>query len=703
MDTKKMIMAGLIIAIGLGVGVLIGHYAVPHAPKAAKDHKPLVGTTTPATAGASDALKALLEDVKKTPAQGGFVRRLVHAIDSAKIEEHLKFLAAEPHVAGTAREENDLANYIKEKFTEYGLDFVKIASYDVLLSYPNVSDPNTVQVLNISSGEVFFDAATQEDVIPGVNSDIGPAFLAYSPPNDVLGNLVYVNYGTNEDFDMLQQMGVDINGAVCLARYGNGYRGQKVRNCAARGGVGALLFLDPEQVAREGLDNVFPNSTWMPDTAMQRGSLMSVGDPMTPGVPALPSTERIDIAFAGLPAIAAQTIGYRDARILLGMLGGPLAPQSFVGGFNMTYRVGPFADEHADKYVRLRVNNLFSVVTVNNVIGGIEGAVEPDRVVITGNHRDAWGYGASSPSSGTAALLELARVLGQLKSKNVRPRRTVLLCSWAAGEYGLIGSTEWVEEHIIDLQAHAVGYIDVDQCASGLAFAPTSSPTFASAVQAAAHLVPDLTKPGSHQTLFDLWKSYVNEGSNSTEDPEPMACHGASDNAPFNFFAGVPTIGIGFVPDWKKYGTTTFPAYHTAYDTLYLYQNLIDKDMTLAKMCAQMNGAATILLSDSVLLPMDFRKLAQRLRASVDDMEARQIAFQLESVGISLGPLRMQIEKFRNASEEWHTYIDSLETVKPAFPGEAAERQDDECRKGLPEANRTPRKTPGAPSGLRAI
>ncbi|KAM7289055.1 aminopeptidase NAALADL1 [Ixodes scapularis] len=293
MDTKKMIMAGLIIAIGLGVGVLIGHYAVPHAPKAAKDHKPLVGTTTPATAGASDALKALLEDVKKTPAQGGFVKRLVHAIDSAKIEEHLKFLAAEPHVAGTQREENVLANYIKEKFTEYGLDFVKIASYDVLLSYPNVSDPNTVQVLNISSGEVFFDAATQEDVIPGVNSDIGPAFLAYSPPNDVLGNLVYVNYGTNEDFDMLQQMGVDINGAVCLTRYGNGYRGQKVRNCAARGGVGALLFLDPEQVAREGLDNVFPNSTWMPDTAMQRGSLMSVGDPMTPGVPALRPPKKI--------------------------------------------------------------------------------------------------------------------------------------------------------------------------------------------------------------------------------------------------------------------------------------------------------------------------------------------------------------------------------------------------------------------------
>ncbi|CAN7983704.1 unnamed protein product [Ixodes hexagonus] len=667
METKKMIMAGFILAIGLAVGVLIGHYAVPHGTSARENAKPRVISTTPATSGESDALKALMEDVTKNPAKGGVVRRIVHAVDSEQIKKHLEFLAAEPHIAGTAREEEVLANYIKDKFTEYGLDFVKTASYQVLLSYPNVSDPNTVQVVNVSSGEVFFDAATQEDGIPGMNTDIGPAFLAYSPPGDVIGNLVYVNYGTNEDFDELQQMGASIEGAVCLTRYGNGYRGQKVRNCAARGGVGSLLFLDPEQVAPEGLDNVFPNSTWMPGTAMQRGSLMSVGDPLTPGVPALPTTERIGIAFAGLPAIPCQTIGYQDARHLLSMLGGPVAPKRFEGGFNMTYHVGPFSEEHADKYVRLRVNNIFSVGTVTNVIGGIEGAVEPDRVVLTGNHRDAWGFGAVSPSSGTAALLELARVFGQLKSKNVRPRRTVLLCSWAAGEFGLIGSTEWVEEHILELQAHAVGYIDIDQCASGPVFAPTSYPAFAPVVKAAAHIVPDATQPHSKQTLFDSWKAYVNDGGNSTEDPEPMECHGASDNAPFNFFAGVPSIGIGFVPNWKKYGSTAFPAYHTAYDNLYLYEQLIDKDMALAKMCAQMNGATTILLSHSPLLPMDFRRLAQRLEASLNDTEARQIAFQMESVGISLDALRLSIENFRNASDEWQTYIDSLETVKPSL------------------------------------
>lgn len=662
-----MIMAGFILAIGLGAGVLIGHYAVPHASKTIPNSKPVVATPIPAKRGASDALKALLEDVKKDPAQGDAIGRLVRSVDSAQIEKHLKFLAAEPHVAGTAREEYVLVNYIKDKFTEYGLDFVKTASYEVLLSYPNVSAPNVVQVMNISSGEVYFDAATQEDAIPGMNTDIGPAFLAYSPPGDVIGTVIYVNYGTNEDFDTLQQMGVNINGAICLTRYGNGYRGQKVRNCASRGGVGALLYMDPEQVAREGLDNVFPNSTWMPDTAMQRGSLMTVGDPLTPGVPALPSAERIDIRFAGLPTIPCQTIGYQDARFLLSMLGGPLAPKSFEGGFNMTYHIGPFGDEHAEKYVRLQVNNVFSFGTVNNVIGVIKGAVEPDRVVLTGNHRDSWGFGAVSPSSGTAALLELARVLGELKRQNVRPRRTVLLCSWAAAEFGLIGSTEWVEEHVVDLQAQAVGYIDVDQCASGPVFAPTSSPAFASAVKAAARLVPDATQPNSKQTLFDSWKAYVNEGGNSTDDPEPMQCHGASDNAPFNFFAGVPSMGIGFVPDWKKHGTTAFPAYHTAYDNLYLYEHLIDEDMSLAKMCAQVNGAATLLLSDSPLLPMDFGKLAERLKASLDNMEARQIAFQLESVGISLDPLRLQIESFRNASEKWDAYINSLKKVKPSL------------------------------------
>lgn len=317
MTTRKAGIAGFILVVGLGAGLLLGYFVIPKAAVSRGKEAKLVKPTTIAPGGAKDALRASMVDVKKDPARAQAIQTLLQAVDTKEIEKHLKFLASEPHVAGTEREENVLANYVKDKFTEYGLDTVKLASYQVLLSYPDVNNPNTVQVLNISTGEVFLNATSQEDIIEGMNSNIGPAFLAYSPPGSATGNLVYVNYGTNEDFDTLQRLGVNLVGVICLTRYGKGFRGQKVRNCASRGGVGSLLYLDPEQVAPEGLDNVFPNSTWMPDTAMQRGSLMAVGDPLTPGVPATASTERIDPAFAGLPPIPCHTIGYRDAKALL--------------------------------------------------------------------------------------------------------------------------------------------------------------------------------------------------------------------------------------------------------------------------------------------------------------------------------------------------------------------------------------------------
>ena len=69
-----------------------------------------------------------------------------------------------------------------------------------------------------------------------------------------------------------------------------------------------------------------------------------------------------------------------------------------------------------------------------------------DRYVILGNHRDAWSFGALDPTSGTAVMLEISRVLMHLKmSKGWKPKRSILFCSWGAEEYGLIGSVEWVE------------------------------------------------------------------------------------------------------------------------------------------------------------------------------------------------------------------------------------------------------------------
>ncbi|CAL1549053.1 unnamed protein product, partial [Lymnaea stagnalis] len=72
------------------------------------------------------------------------------------------------------------------------------------------------------------------------------------------------------------------------------------------------------------------------------------------------------------------------------------------------------------------------------------------------------------PSRGTAVIKEVARVMGDLvQSGRWKPRRSIMFCSWGAEEYGLIGSTEWVEQYVATLRERAVAYINVDIAVDG--------------------------------------------------------------------------------------------------------------------------------------------------------------------------------------------------------------------------------------------
>ncbi len=69
------------------------------------------------------------------------------------------------------------------------------------------------------------------------------------------------------------------------------------------------------------------------------------------------------------------------------------------------------------------------------------------------------------PSSGTAQMTEVIRVLGEkVKNEKWRPRRTIVFASWAAEEYGLTGSREFVEDFVAKLSQRAVVYLNVDIC-----------------------------------------------------------------------------------------------------------------------------------------------------------------------------------------------------------------------------------------------
>ena len=358
------------------------------------------------------------------------------------------------------------------------------------------------------------------------------------------------------------------------------------------------MFSDPQDVASSPGGNasqVYPNSFFLPESGIQRGSTkLSMGDPLSLGWPSIkgayrPTPEEIRDY---LPKIPSQPIGYADARKLLEVMGGPEVPEAWRGGLpGLTYRFGPGTNDtsHRGWKVRLVTHNYLKDVVDTNVIGVIRGEEEPDRYVLFSNHRDAWGYGASDPSSGTAALMETARVLGNLhKSTGWRPRRTIVFASWAAEEYGMMGSIEFVHHHIQKIMDRAVAIINVDLCVFGDILAPQASPIVKDVFLEAIKAVPSTVDPS--QSYYEFLEGYLAKGEktkNMSVEEYVGILGSGSDHHEFSFYAGVPGLFYTFTVDHQKYPKVGFPypTYHTGFETFHLMDKILDPGFALHKSC----------------------------------------------------------------------------------------------------------------------
>ena len=345
-----------------------------------------------------------------------------------------------------------------------------------------------------ASGKKLMTGPSPEHVGPEFGGDpfqddprVTPAFNGASPSGDVTAEVVYANYGTPADFQKLAELGVTVKGKIVLVRYGANYRGIKVYDAQRAGAAGVLIYSDP---ADDGYfrGDVYPRGPWRPDTAVQRGATQFLpiypGDATTPGVastPDLPESQRIamDRIQANWPSIPVNPLSYHDAAPILQALDGPNVPHEWQGALPFAYHAG--SDEGKVK-VHMHLEQDTKLRTIWDVIGTIDGtdAGQKDDWVVAGNHRDAWVYGAVDPNSGTAAMLETAHGLGTLLKSGWKPKRKVVICSWDAEEEGLIGSTEWVEDHMKNLD-HAVAYFNTDVAVSGPNFSAAAG-TFADAV-----------------------------------------------------------------------------------------------------------------------------------------------------------------------------------------------------------------------------
>jgi N-acetylated-alpha-linked acidic dipeptidase len=520
--------------------------------------------------------------------------------------------------------------YSVDRLRSYGLD-VSSAGYSVYASRPRdisvtMTAPYTRTLANKERG--FPWQRDFDDVVVGYN--------AYSPSGDVSGEVVYANYGLPGDYAELERLGVDVRGKIVLVRYGGSFRGVKAQQAEKRGAIGVLIYSDPED---DGFVKgpVYPDGPWRPADAIQRGSIQYIfqypGDPLTPGEPAVPGTRRIAPEdAANLPRIPTAPISYGEAQPLLQELNGPEAPESFQGGLPFKYHVGPGGTQ-----VRLDLDIAYDQLPVRDILAEIRGTTKPDEKVVIGAHYDAWTYGTSDNTSGWTTIMEVGRSLGRLLQRGWRPERTIVLVGWDGEEYGLLGSTEWVEQHEAELRRDAVAYANLDG-AGGTSFGASAVPQLDDALVAITHDVDD---PRTGAPVFDTWKG------DSAEDPEVGRLGSGSDYTAFLDHVGVPSLEAGFTADASG-GT-----YHSAYDDTYNMERNLDPGYLGHVGSARITGVTALRLANADILPFHYSDYAAAVAGYVRELQA----LQAENPDAS----QVDLNGLLDAATAWGTASEALE------------------------------------------
>jgi N-acetylated-alpha-linked acidic dipeptidase len=545
-----------------------------------------------------------------TPARASAHRNLEQRFlklpSADRMRDTHRFLTHEPHLAGSPRD-RELAEWTRDRFRDFGLEDVRITTHDVLLPWPeHVS-------VEMKWGDGTWHATMREDPIAGDSYTqaapevLGLPYHAYSASGDVVAPAFYAGSGNPSDYEWLAAQGIDVRGKIALVRYSMpySYRGSKAHEAQRRGAAGILIYSDP---ADDGYAKgaVYPAGPWGPDSHIQRGGIvydfLVPGDPLTPGWASLPGARRIPPAEAvSLPRILSAPMSHRDARVILESLGGPEVPRTWRGALPITYRAGPGPS------VRLRVRSDDRVRPVWTVTGMIRGTDRPDDVVIVGNHRDAWIYGGVDPSSGSTALVELARGLGELTRSGWRPKRSILLASWDAEEFSLTSSTEWGEQHQAWLRKSAVAYLNVDSATSGPVFTASAVPALNRLIEEVALAVRD---PATRLTIAARARDRLSteRGARPTGSPEDIVNNRLGSGSDYTVFLnhlGVPIADLTFD---GPYGV-----YHSIYDNHNWVARFGDPGFRYHVAMVQLWGLLVLRLAEADVIPLDYEPYARRV------------------------------------------------------------------------------------------
>jgi N-acetylated-alpha-linked acidic dipeptidase len=589
---KRTVALASILFLGLSLAPVGGHVAA--------DEPPLFGYSA---------------ESSRTERQWEEKLRAIPSPDN--LRAYMQKLSAHPHHVGSPADK-DNAEWIAARFKEFGLD-THIEQFDVLFPTPKE------RVVELVEGGPKFTAKLQEPALPqdptsSQQAEQLPTYNAYSIDGDVTAPLVYVNYGIPEDYEQLERMGISVQGKIVIARYFHSWRGIKPKVAAEHGAVGCLIYSDPHE---DGFvrGETFPAGAFRPPDGVQRGSVADMpyypGDPLTPNVGATKDAKRLKIEDAPtITKIPVLPISYADAQPLLAALTGRVAPEGWRGGLGITYHVGP-----GPAKVHLKVKSNWDIKPIYDVIAKIPGATFSDEWVLRGNHHDGWVNGAEDPISGQVAMMEEARALGELVKSGWKPKRTIIYCAWDGEEPGLLGSTEFAEQHYDELRAHGVAYINSDGNGRGYLGIEGSH----TLEKFSNDIARDVSDP---ETKLTVWKRQQLREISNAKTPEQReeirkradlripALGSGSDYTAFLQHDGVAALNIGFG------GEDDGGIYHSIYDDFYWYTNFSDKDFVYGRALAQTGGTAVMRLADADLLPFEFGDFADTVQTYLKELKA---------------------------------------------------------------------------------
>ncbi|KAI0516764.1 N-acetylated-alpha-linked acidic dipeptidase-like protein 2 [Xylaria bambusicola] len=561
---------------------------------------------------------------------------LVDSVSNISISEWSYYYTHGYHVAG---KNMTMAEWTADRFSENGWN-ASVVSYNVYLNYP----VNKSLSLTYPNGSIFQplleEAVLDADETTSYPNRV-PTFHGYSASGSAEAEFVYVGRGQQDDFARLKELGVPLEGKIAVSRYGGPFRGLKVKNAQENGMIGAILFTDTGDDGNITEANgyaAYPDGPARNPTSVQRGSVQYLsiypGDPTTPGYPSRKDSPRADTR-AVKPMIPSIPVSYVDAIPILAALDGhgvdgeAVNRTRWVGALNVSYSTGPAPG------ATISMSNLMedAYTDIWDTIGIINGT-NPDETVVIGNHRDAWIIGGGAdPNSGTAIIVELSRAFGKLLAQGWRPKRNIVLCSWDAEEYGLVGSTEWVEEYIPWLTDTAVSYLNIDVGASGAWPYISATPELH---QISTDVMKKVPWMDTNRTMYDAWLEYAG-GS--------VGVLGSGSDYTAFVHKGIGSIDMG------ANGGSDDPVYHyhSNYDSYHWMSNFGDPGFLAHKYMTKYLTLLAYNLATAESLPLNVSNWVTQMETYYDDLLS---TINSTSNTLDISSLRSALDEFAAGSRD---------------------------------------------------